>query len=320
MRTSKHSALPLASVDSPVPAGRLRRALSLRYSTQEHLWGYLFIIPQVIGLLAFVLVPVGFSLYLCFAKWDFFKPPEWVGFRNFERVLADPYFHQAVSNTLIIVFLYVPITVLISLGLALLTNRQIPGLNLFKAGFFLPMITTSVAIAIVWYWLFAPDFGLINAFLSIFGIQGPGWLADPKWAKQAVIIMMSWQAMGYFYLLFLAGLKQIPAEYYEAAAIDGANRWQVLFKITLPLLSPTTFFVITTMLIGAFTTFDLAYILTRGGPVRSTYTIVMYIYDEAFRNFRMGAAAVGSWVLFLALFIITAIQFRLSNRWVHYDD
>jgi multiple sugar transport system permease protein len=286
----------------------------------EELWGYLFILPQTVGLLLFVIFPVVASLLLCFANWNFVKAPKFTGLDNFKDVLTDPYFHTALGNTFAIVLMLVPLTVTISLGLALLTNRKLLGLSIFKAGFFLPMITTAVAIAMVWYWLFAPDFGLINAFLGVFGIRGPGWLTDPKWAKPAVVTMLVWQAMGYYYLLFLAGLKQIPVEYYEAAAIDGAGRWQQFRSITLPLLSPTTFFIVTTMFIGAFTTFDVAYVLTRGGPVYSTYTLVMYIYEQAFSAFEMGNAAVASWVLFVILFIVTFVQFRLSKRWVHYDQ
>jgi multiple sugar transport system permease protein len=291
-----------------------------RFFGREDAWGYLFILPQVIGLVAFVIIPVAFSLYLCFANWDFVKPPELVGTANIETVLSDPDFHTAVRNTFLIVLTIVPLTVVISLGLALLTNRKLAGLALFKAGFFLPMVTTSVAIAAVWYWLFAPDFGLINAFLSVLGIQGPGWLADPAWAKVAIVIMISWQSMGYYYILFLAGLKHIPQEYYDAAAIDGADRFAMFRYVTLPMISPTLFFVITTLLIGAFTTFDVAYVLTRGGPVNSTYTIVMYVYDLAFRYFRMGSAAVASWVLFIILFIITLVQFQVSKLWVNYDQ
>ncbi len=308
---------PMGTIEADTPSASVRKRRGL---TSEDAWGFFFILPQVIGLVVFVIVPVVFSLYLCFANWDFVKPPEVVGLSNIQSVLADEDFYTAIRNTFVIVLTIVPLTVIISLGLALLTNRNIRGLALFKAGFFLPMVTTSVAIAAVWYWLFAPDFGLINAFLSMFGIQGPGWLADPAWAKAAIVIMISWQSMGYFYILFLAGLKHIPQEYYDAASIDGAERISLFRYVTLPMLSPTLFFVLTTMLIGSFTTFDVAYVLTRGGPVNSTYTIVMYIYDLAFRYFKMGSAAVASWVLFIILFVITLVQFQFSKLWVNYDQ
>lgn len=297
------------------------RGFLARFRTSsEDLWGYAFITPQVIGLVVFTIFPVLFSLYLVFANWNFRNPPQFTGLENLTTVFSDPDFFIALQNTAVIVVGIVPLTICISLGLALLTRRDFPGLGIFKTGFFLPLITTSVAIAIVWYWLFAPDFGLINAFLALFGISGPPWLADPAWAKVAIIIMISWQAMGYYYLLFLAGLKQIPADYYEAAAIDGAGSWAQFLNITLPMISPTMFFVITTMIIGAVSTFDIAFVLTRGGPVKSTFTIVMYIYQQGFQFFRMGEAAVASWILFVILFIATFIQFKLSNRWVHYDN
>lgn len=291
-----------------------------RYWRTEEWWGYLFIAPQVLGLLAFVVFPVGFSLYLTLAQWDFISAPQFVGLANFRAVIADDVFWTSIRNTFALVLGIVPLTMVISLLLALLTNRPIRGLGFYKAAFFLPMVTASVAIAIVWYWLYAPDFGLINTGLSYLGVQGPGWLADPAWAKLAVILMVTWQGIGYFYLLFLAGLKNIPSDYYDAAAIDGANRFQQFRYITLPLLSPTTFFVLTTMLISSFGIFSEPYILTRGGPVYSTYTMVLYIFNQAFQYFKMGEAAVASWVLFLILFVITLIQLRFSKRWVHYVE
>jgi multiple sugar transport system permease protein len=316
-----HPPLDAHVLRSPQPSARSGgRLLSRLRPTGEELWGYAFIAPQVVGLLAFTIFPVLFSLYLCFANWNFRNPPQFTGLQNLTTVFSDPDFFLALKNTAVIVAGIVPLTICISLGLALLTRRDFPGLALFKTGFFLPLITTSVAIATVWYWLFAPDFGLINAFLSLFGIAGPPWLVDPAWAKVAIIIMISWQAMGYYYLLFLAGLKQIPSDYYEAAAIDGAGGFAQFRFITLPMISPTMFFVVTTMIIGAVSTFDIAFVLTRGGPVKSTFTIVMYIYQQGFEFFRMGEAAVASWVLFLILFIATFLQFRLSNRWVHYDN
>jgi multiple sugar transport system permease protein len=304
---------PIADLtNSPLPAASTAAKPAKRRFrlTSDEKWGIAFV----------TLFPVAFSLFLTFSTWNFRAPPELIGLGNFERVFSDPDFFRALGNTAVIAFGIVPLTVMISLGLALLTRRDFPGLGVFKTGFFLPLITTSAAIATVWYWMFAPDFGLINAFLGVFGIAGPAWLRDPAWAKIAVVIMIAWQGMGYYYLLFLAGLKQIPAEYYEAAAIDGAGMLAQFRFITLPMISPTMFFVITTMVIGAVSTFDVAYILTRGGPAKSTFTIVMYIYQEAFQFFRMGPAAVASWVLFAALFIVTAIQFRFSKRWVHYDS
>lgn len=285
---------------------------------KENAWGFLFIAPQIVGLLAFTLFPILFSLYLCFTQWDFVKAPEFVGLSNFEKVFSDNLFWTALSNTVVLVLGIVPLTLVCSLGLALLTNRKIRGLYFYKAAFFLPLITSSVATVTVWFWLYAPDFGIINNFLALFGLTGPGWLTDPFWAKAAITIMVAWQSLGWFYLIFLAGLKNIPQDYYEVADLDGANPVQKFFRITLPLLSPTTFFIITTMLISVFNIFNEAFILTRGGPEFGSYTIVYHIYNKAFRDFQMGQAAVVSWVLFIILFVITFIQFRLSRKWVHY--
>lgn len=235
-------------------------------------------------------------------------------------MLDEELFFQSIGNTLILVAGIVPLSIGASLFLAILTETGIRGTSFYKTALFPPMVTSSVAIALVWYWLYAPDFGLINSILSIVGVQGPGWMADPTWAKPAVIVMISWQSIGFFYLIFLAGLKHIPREYYEAAEIDGANDLKKFIYITLPLLSPTTFFILITTLIGVFNIFSEVFMMTRGGPVNSTYTLVMHIYYLAFRFFRMGEAAVVSWVLFIILMLLTFVQFRFSRRWVHYGS
>lgn len=286
----------------------------------DRFWGYLFLTPQVLGLVGFTLFPIGFSLYLCFAEWNFVDAPRWVGLANVRAVLGDELFYTSLANTGVLVAGIVPLTMAGALLLALLTNRAIGGLGLYRTAFFLPMVTSAVAVAMVWYWLFAPYFGLINTVIEPLGIPGPGWLADPRWAKPAVTIMISWQSVGYYYLIFLAGLKSIPTEYYEASALDGASRFQQFRQITLPLLSPTTFFVLTTLIIAASNVFSEVYVLTRGGPVYATHTIVMDIWSLAFEYFRMGEAAVVSWVLFGILFVVTFAQFRVAKRWVHHAE
>jgi len=273
-----------------------------------------------VGLLVFTLFPVLMSLYLCFMSWNFIDAPSFVGLANFKAVFGSELFYTSLFNTTVLVAGIVPLTTVASLLLALMTLRLTRGLSFYKAAFFLPLVTPTVAVAMVWYWLYAPDFGLINATLGLLGIPGPAWLADPAWSKPAVIIMIAWQSMGWYYILFLAGLKSIPREYYEASAIDGAGPLQQFFGITLPLLSPTTFFVLITMLIGAFNIFNEVFIMSRGGPLDSTHTIVMEIYNLAFQYFRMGEAAVVSWVLFVILFVLTLLQFKLAKRWVHYGS
>lgn len=291
-----------------------------KFSRKNTVFGYLFILPQIIGLACFTLFPILMSLYLTLTRWDFINKPQFIGLKNFKYVLTDEVFLKTITNTGVFVLAIVPLTIAISLVLALVTNHPMRGLNVYKSVFFLPNITTIVAMALVWYWLFAADFGIINQILSWLGIKGPGWLADPKWSKFAVTIMNSWRMMGYYYLIFLAGLKGIPESYYEAAKIDGANRFQVFKNITLPLLSPTTFFILITMMISVFNIFEEPFILTRGGPVYSTYTLSMYIYFKAFRSFEMGEAAVASIVLFIIISIVTLINFKISKKWVNYIE
>lgn len=291
-----------------------------RISVSDNFWGYLFVSPQILGLLAFTLFPVIMSLYLTNLEWDFTSKAKYVGLDNFDTIFHESLFWKSIGNTFLIVIGVVPLTLLVSLALALLTNRKMKGLAIFKAALFLPMVTSSVAVILVWYWIYAPEIGLINYFLGLIGVKGPEWLTAPFWARVAIILMLTWQGMGYYYIIFLAGLKGIPKDYYEAADIDGANKWQQFRKITLPLLSPTTFFIVVTMLIGGFNAFQEPFILTKGGPDFSTYNIVMYVYDLAFRYFRMGEAAVVSVVMVAIIGVITFIQFKLSKRWVNYLD
>ncbi|MEK0316623.1 carbohydrate ABC transporter permease [Cohnella sp. 56] len=283
-------------------------------------WGYLFITPQILGLLAFTLFPVVTSLYLCFVHWDFTSPAQAAGLDNFETIFHEELFYKGIVNTFLIAIGVVPMTVLLSLALALLTNGKMRGLAIYKAALFLPMVTSSAAVILVWYWIYAPDIGLLNYFLGKLGVKGPDWLTEPFWARAAIVLMLTWQGMGYYYIIFLAGLKGIPRDYYEAAEIDGANPLQRFLRITVPLLSPTTFFIVVTMLISCFNAFQEPFILTKGGPNFSTYNIVMYVYDLAFRYFRMGEAAVVSVVMVAIIGLITFIQFRLSRRWVTYLD
>lgn len=287
---------------------------------KEQRTAYLFLAPQFLGMICFIMIPAVISIILCFTQWDLISAMKFTGFENFNAVFEDGRFGKSLLNTLLFTIGVLPITIGVSLGLALLTNHKLRGLGFYKACFFLPMATASVAIVLVWYWIYAPNIGVINYFLSWLGVSGPNWLTDPYWARWAIIIMAVWQNMGYYFLIFLAGLKGIPQDYYEAAQIDGANGWQRFYKITLPLISPTMFFVMITMSINVLNLFQEPMVLTEGGPEYSTYSIVMYIYDLAFRFFRMGEAAVVSTVLFVIVIIITLIQFKLSGKWVFSND
>jgi multiple sugar transport system permease protein len=288
----------------------------------DSMWGYIMVGPQVIGLLVFVVFPVLMAFYLCFTSWDMINAPKFVGLDNFRSVfIADrDVFWKTILNTFVLLTGIIPLTVACSLGLAMLCNKQIKGLSFYKAAYFLPMVTSAVSIAIVWFWLYAPDFGLINAVLTNLGIKNPpGWLTDTAWAKVAIIIMSVWMKLGYYFIIFLAGLKGIPRNYYEAAEIDGASSLQIFKRITLPMLSPVTFFCVVMLFIDFFNLFDVPFVLTRGGPAYSTYTLVLYVYNQAFEFFKMGEAAVSSMLLFVIVAVVTAIQFAVSKRMVNYD-
>lgn len=293
-----------------------------RLERSENRCGFAFVLPQIIGLILFVLIPLIIAVYLSFCEWNFIDTPSWVGLKNFYAVFdfdGDVFF-KTLENTAIFLLGIIPLTMVAALGLALLANQHLPMLSFYKSALFMPMVTSSVAVAMVWYWLFAPDMGLINFVIEQFGIDGPGWLSDPKWSRVAIIIMSAWLKTGYYFIVFLAGLKAIPQSYYEAAEIDGASGWQKFRNITLPQLSPVTFFVLVMLVIDVFNMFSEAYVLTRGGPMYSTYTLIMYIYTQAMSYFNLGKASVASLVLIVFAGSISAVQFYLSKRWVHYDE
>ncbi|UCF18605.1 MAG: sugar ABC transporter permease, partial [Gemmatimonadota bacterium] len=236
-----------------------------------------------------------------------------VGLRHYIELAGDGLFWNAAKNTALY-SLYVPLTMACALGVALLLNRSIKGVALLRAVFFLPYITSFVAISIVWQWLYEPDFGLFNWLLSRIGLGPFPWLNSPSTALLALIIMAVWIHIGFQMVIFLAGLQAIPNEYYEAAAIDGAGPWRRFRRITLPLLRPTTFFVLVTSIIGSFQVFTFVYVMTEGGPLHATDVIVYHIYQNAWQFLRMGYASAMSWVLFAVIFAITLLQFRLLGR------
>ncbi|MDD5220432.1 MAG: sugar ABC transporter permease [Candidatus Bipolaricaulis sp.] len=242
--------------------------------------------------------------------------PEFVGLQNFSNLLKDELFWRYLWNTFYYAIGTIPLTVILAFFLAYLLNRKIRGVVFFRTLYFLPSVTLLVAIAIVWSWLYNADFGLFNFFLGKLGITGPRWLQSKTWAMPAIIIMGIWKGVGYSMLIFLAGLQTIPEQYYEAAEIDGANWWHRIIHITIPLISPTTFFVIVTTTIGSIQGFDQFYIMTRGGPSGATTTLVYYIFQNAFEWFKMGYAATVAMMLFVIVLALTLLQWRLSNKWV----
>lgn len=288
----------------------------LRYS---HLfWATIFLLPNLLGFFIFILFPVLASFGISFLQWDLLGEMNWIGLGNYKELMTDGVFWKVLWNTIYFTIVTVPVGIVISLLLAIALNQKIRCLKIFRSVYFLPVISSMVAVAMVWQWIYNPQFGLLNYLLSLIGIDGPSWLSSTIWAMPAVMIASIWKGLGFNMLLFLAGLQGIPETYYEAAEIDGANWFSKFRNITIPLLSPTTFFVIVMAVINSFQVFDQIYIMTQGGPARSTSVLVHYLYQNAFEYYRMGYASSIAYVLFFLVFIVTLIQLKRSNSWVVY--
>lgn len=280
---------------------------------------YLYLLPTIIGLLLFSAGAVAASFFMSFTRWDVISTPEWVWFENYAGLWHSDIFWEVFRNTFYFVVLAVPVSVVSSLALALLVNTGLRGITLFRTAYFLPVVSSMIAVALVWSWIFNPEYGLLNYLLRVlFGVQGPAWLDDSAWALPAMVIVTVWKGLGSSMIIFLAGLQNIPGDLYHAATIDGAGAWRRFRNITLPMLSPTTFFVLVITLINAFQVFEQTYVLTKGGPANSTLTLSYYIYQNAFQFFQMGKAAAVSYVLFAIIFSVTLLQFRVQKRWVFY--
>lgn len=272
------------------------------------------LLPSLAGMVVFLMAPVLSSLVLSFSQWDLIGEINWVGFDNYVTALSDPAVLGALRNTLTFILGYLPSVVLIALGLALLLNRRIRGRVVFRAIYFVPVVTSWVAVSLIWKWLLNPQYGLVNFALSAIGIKGPGWLFDPAWAMTGVILTSVWKDIGFVTVIYLAGLQDIPEPLYEAAALDGASPWQRFWSITFPMLAPTTFFVTTISLISSFQVFDQVWIMTQGGPAGATSVMVELIYKNAFSYYKMGYASAISWVLFALIFVVTIAQNLLQKK------
>jgi len=278
-----------------------------------------FTAPNFILLGIFVFWPIIYSLYLSFFKWNMISPRKtFLGLGNYQALANDPVFWQVTRNTLILALATVVIKLALALVLALQLNRKPKGGGIYRAIIFSPTFTTSVAVAMVWTWIFEPTFGLFRLVFQAFGVASPNWIYNVNWSLPAVIIVLIWSGVGYDMVLFLAGLKNISEEIYDAALVDGVNPIQNFFYITFPLLSPTTFFLTVTSFIGALKAFDIISIMTDGGPMNSSNVFVLYLYQNAFRWFKTGYASTIAVILFLLIMVITLIQNNLSKRWVHY--
>ncbi len=278
-----------------------------------------FVLPSLAGVLLFLVLPVVLVLALSFARWNFLAPATWVGWENFGRITRDYHLLRVLETSAFYVLWNIPLQTVFALGLALLLNRRLPGMGLFRALYVLPYMSMPVAMAVIWGWMFNARNGAVNHLLALVGIHGPDWLGDVHTALPVVAMVSTWQYAGYNMLFFLAGLQAIPPHLYEAASIDGAGPVQRFFRITLPLLNPTMLFVLVTDVIGSFQVFDVVYVLTQGGPGTATDVVNYQIYSTAFRNFDVGSAAAMSLVLFVVILTATVAQFRFFRNRTTYD-
>lgn len=289
------------------PGARLRR--------RNTLIGWSFILPNFVGFALLTLVPVLALFYISFTNWDVFGKAKWLGLANFRRLLHDASFHTALWNTVYYSVVHIPLTLVISLALAMLLNRKLRGVAFFRTAAFFPYITSVVAITTVWNLLFSPKYGPVNDVLRFVGIDNPpGWTTSTTWAMPAVIIVGTWREMGYYMILFLAGLQTVPRELYEAARMDGANAWQRFRNVTMPCLRPTTFFVTVMLTIGSFKVFDIILLMTNGGPGQATLVLSQFIYKAGFVNYQFGYASAASIALFLICIVVTIVQFVVNKR------
>lgn len=304
--------------NTPTPPRPLRQQ-SGRLARREALTFYLLISPWLLGLLLFVLGPITASLGFSFTRWDMLTPPEPVGLRNYARMLADRLFWQSLSVTVRYTLMYVPSELIGGLLLALLMNQvSVRGIRTIRTIYYMPSVLSGVAFVVVWMWLFHPEAGLINGALATFGIRGPRWLVDPNTALTALWIMSLW-GLGRTAVIYLAGLRGIPRELYEAAAMDGADAVRAFRHVTLPMLTPTIFFNLVLSIIATFQTFTSAFVATNGGPLDATLFFVLYLYRKAFQDFQMGYASALAWVLFLIILGLTLLVVRSGQWWVYYE-
>lgn len=280
---------------------------------------YLCISPWLVGFFIWTAGPMVYSLYLSFTSWDLFTAPRWIGLDNYRDLFTDNAdFWQSLKVTGIYTIVQVPLSLAGALAIALLLNSAVRGIAFFRTIFYLPSVLPSIAVAVLWTWVFNPEFGVLNVLLRLVGIEGPRWLADPNWALPALIVMSFW-TLGGSMIIYLAGLKGIPTSLYEAAELDGANKLQQLVNITIPQLTPTIFFNLIMNIIGSFQVFTQAYAMTSGGPQKSTLFYMYYLFDMAFIKFRMGYASALAWVLFIIILVFTLLVIRSSTLWVYYE-
>ncbi len=286
-----------------------------------------FLTASLIGFAIFYFVPMVISVVISLTDWNGldrllapgFMAEHFIGLDNYKAILTGTEFWKVLKNTLVYIVLYIPLMLMVSTAIAALLSRQRRGVGVFRVLYYIPVLTSWVASSLIWKSLLSPQYGAMNGILAIFGIEGPGWLTDEKWAMPAIVLVSVWKDMGFFGLILLSGMVGIDRTYYEAAEIDGAGPWTRFLKITLPLLTPSLFYVLIVSLINSFQLFPQIMIMTDGGPNGATQVMVERIYKYGFRYFRMGYASAFSWILFIIIMICTAVQMRGQKRWVNYD-
>jgi len=281
-------------------------------------WAVVFLGPSAVPLLLFTAVPMVSSAWVSLHEWNLISDMRWVGLDNYRELLTDPATRDVFWHTLLYVAGYLPLVYVGGLALAMALNRRMPANAFFRAAYFLPVVTSWVVVALVWKWLLNPSGGLVNELLGAAGLGQPGWWTDPTWALPSVIVASAWKDLGFVMVILLAGLQSIPGDVLEAADVDGATGWKRFWHVTLPLLSPSTFFVVVISLINGFQVFDQVFVMTGGGPAGSSQVVVGQIYDLTFRYGRAGEASALSWLLFVVILLITAVQIRGQKRWVHH--
>ncbi|WEK12443.1 MAG: sugar ABC transporter permease [Candidatus Microbacterium phytovorans] len=296
-----------------------RRGMPGRRRLRYALTVAVFLLPSLVPLLAFVIGPMLSAAWTSLHSWNLIGPMQWVGLDNYAHLLTDPATRDAFLHTLYYIAGYLPIVYVGGLALALALNARLRGRAVLRGVYFLPVITSWVVVALVWRWLLSPSNGVVNSVLAWFGIEGPGWWADPAWSMPSIILASAWKDLGFVMVILLAGLQSINPDLYEAAQLDGAGPWRRLVSVTLPMLSPSTFFVIVLSLINGFQVFDQVYVMTGGGPNNSSQVIVQQVYDLTFRYGQAGMASALSWLLFFVIMIVTLVQFAGQKRWVNYD-
>jgi multiple sugar transport system permease protein len=304
---------PGAGVISYARPGRF----ALTNSRREALVALGFLLPGLIAFGVFTLGPAIFSLVVGFTRWNGLDTPDWVGIDNYTQLLKDPLFRKSVGNTALYTAQFVVLVTITSTTLAVLLNSRIPGRSVVRFLWFIPIVTDMVSVSMVWTWIYHARFGVLNYFVELVGLPGQSWLGNKRWALFSLVILSVWRWTGYYAIIILAALQNVPKELYEAATIDGATRWQAFRNITVPLISPALFFVVVISMMSSFQVFEQMWVMTQGGPEDATISVAMYLYVQGFEFLKMGYASAVAWVLFLMIFAVTVVNWTVRKRWVH---